>query len=528
MPSSWREGSGRGRGWALAAAVVLVVVQTGIMVALGKQINGAEAALAYLVVVGVVAGSLGMEPALVASLLATIGLAVYFQPILAVPAPGDMDDWLHIPGFIIAALALAILAGRLRTREVAARKDERRSRLLADVAADSVRPRSDPAVRLRAGRAMLESSGAAWLATFVRGPSGPRLADATDGIDVPEAVRAAVASLFDVGDAVRVERTATGRRYVASDWMTTGAGGVLVPLRSLDLVEGAIYMAPRVDGRMFEAEDLALTVALAHIYSLRLEADRLSREMVAEEAARESEQVRETFISSVSHQLKTPLASMKATIGSLLEPDSSLKLDSNVREDLEGASSDIARLEGSINALLEITRLEANGGRSRIQPCEPADIIGPALTGLPDQQRARVQVRVADDIPLFVCDEAQVSRALVHIVENALTYSPSGPVVLGATEGGDWVRIWVEDRGPGIPDGEKELVLGKFQRGAAAASVPEGTGLGLAIADSIARFHGGRVEIADAEPHGARVTLVLPVAPSQVREGTGSERRDRS
>ena len=116
-----------------------------------------------------------------------------------------------------------------------------------------------------------------------------------------------------------------------------------------------------------------------------------------------------------------------------------------------------------------------------------------------------------DDLPPIHVDFQQWLRAIQHLVENALAYSPpASRVLIGARSTPREVRVWVEDTGPGIPPAEREHIFEKFYRGTAAANLPSGTGLGLAITAEIVRFHGGRLWVEDVQPHGARFVIALP------------------
>jgi len=129
------------------------------------------------------------------------------------------------------------------------------------------------------------------------------------------------------------------------------------------------------------------------------------------------------------------------------------------------------------------------------------------------EQRARIDFDIPDMMPYVYVDFSQTARALAHIVENALVYSPASEHVgVSVTSNSENVVISVEDRGPGVGESEKELVFGKFFRGDASQAVSGGTGLGLAIAKEIVESQGGRIWVEDAEPKGARFVVSLPVA----------------
>ncbi|TLM77154.1 MAG: HAMP domain-containing histidine kinase [Actinobacteria bacterium] len=224
----------------------------------------------------------------------------------------------------------------------------------------------------------------------------------------------------------------------------------------------------------------------------------------------------------MSHELKTPLAAATARIGGLVEAGGSGEdVPARVREEAAAALADLARLDGAIGDLLDMSQLESDAWRPRFEPCDVSDVLGTVLAKLPEVARGRVRFELAEGLPPVTVDFAQVARALANLVENALTYSgPSEPVIIGARTIGPDVVIWVEDRGPGVPDAEKRAVFEKFHRGSASAAVP-GTGLGLTIAAAIVRAHGGRVWVEDAVPRGARFMVTLRAGERVMSGGEG-------
>jgi signal transduction histidine kinase len=125
----------------------------------------------------------------------------------------------------------------------------------------------------------------------------------------------------------------------------------------------------------------------------------------------------------------------------------------------------------------------------------------------------RVRFNLDSDLPPVNVDFAQLVRALVNLMENALIYSPANSTVnVSALASGTQVLVSVEDSGPGVPDAEKSHVFEKFFRGEASASAPGGTGLGLAIASEVVRSHKGSLTVEDVAPNGARFVMSLPTA----------------
>jgi two-component system sensor histidine kinase KdpD len=225
---------------------------------------------------------------------------------------------------------------------------------------------------------------------------------------------------------------------------------------------------------------------------------------------RESDRLKATLVSSVSHELKTPLAAVTARITGLLEEGDTCDAD-RVRSELMAVSEDLGRLDSSIRDLVDVSRLESDAWRPKLDDYEIREVLGTVARRIPVAQRARVTFNVPDDLPGVRVDFNQWARAISNLVENALEYSPAGsPVAVGARVLGGDMLVWVEDRGPGVPEQEREQVFEKFYRGSTSGVAPAGTGLGLAIVKEIVRSHGGRVWVEDAGTSGARFVISLP------------------
>jgi two-component system sensor histidine kinase KdpD len=151
---------------------------------------------------------------------------------------------------------------------------------------------------------------------------------------------------------------------------------------------------------------------------------------------------------------------------------------------------------------------------------EPGEVLGGVLFRLDRSDRDRVRVDLREGLPLIRVDYQQWGRLLMHILENALAYSPPGsPVVVGAGMTSSGLETWIADEGPGIPQEEREKVFAKFFRGGFSGLLPGGTGLGLPIANEIARVHGGTIRIEDNLPRGTRFVILLPSTHIRKTEG---------
>jgi len=259
-------------------------------------------------------------------------------------------------------------------------------------------------------------------------------------------------------------------------------------------------------------EDARFLVAVANLAGAALERRRLESEAASLTLEREADELKSTIISSVSHELKTPLSAATARITGLLEEGEGCDAR-RVRDELLAVSEDLTRLNAAIVDLLDVSRLESDAWRPQPELYEVSEILGTVLSKVPPEQRTRVVFDLPQATPFVHVDFSQMVRSLANIVENALAYSPADqPVLVSVEENSDNVLIGVEDRGPGVPDSEKTQLFGKFFRGSAAVAVPGGTGLGLAIARDIVESQGGSIVVEDAKPTGARFVVTLPVA----------------
>ncbi len=230
-------------------------------------------------------------------------------------------------------------------------------------------------------------------------------------------------------------------------------------------------------------------------------------------ALEESDRLKSTLVSMISHELKTPLVSLTVTVTNLLEGDTEWS-EAWVREELSGMERSLVRLDENISALIDLSRLESDSWKPHFEIYDLGDVVGTTLARLPAPYRDKIHYSIPPDLSVRI-DFNQISRAIQTVVENAVHYGEGGLVILlGEPDKdlGEKVRLRIEDRGPGVPDDEKERVFEKFYRGRNAALTTQGTGVGLTIAREIASMHGGRIWIEDAVPHGARVIIELPRA----------------
>jgi K+-sensing histidine kinase KdpD len=234
---------------------------------------------------------------------------------------------------------------------------------------------------------------------------------------------------------------------------------------------------------------------------------RFAREAVEAETLRHSDAAKTAVLRSVSHDLRSPLTAIRTASEGL--GSAAVDLEAVEREDLlDTIQVEVRRLERLVDNLLDLSRLEAGPARRHAELWTLDALLARALEQL-GTDGGRVAVEVGVETPPLRVDAAQTERVFVNLLENALKFSsPTDPVEVTATAAGGSVVVRIRDRGPGVPDADRERIFEPFERGRTTA---RGSGLGLPIARGFARANGGDVLVEDSRG-GATFAVVLPAA----------------
>jgi two-component system sensor histidine kinase KdpD len=262
-------------------------------------------------------------------------------------------------------------------------------------------------------------------------------------------------------------------------------------------------------------DERALLDAFARQAAVALERDRLASRMREAQLDAETNQLRAALFSSVTHDLRTPLASIKAGVTSLL--DTGATHDAGQQHELlTTVLEETDRLNRLVGNIMDLARIRAGGLVPSPDVVAMDEVVASVLARMrPRFDEAHVTVRTVfrPDLPDVVVDPVQMDQVFTNLLENALRYSPiGGEVQVSASSFRDVIRVRVVDDGPGIPAADRERVFEAFVRGDRASDRP-GSGLGLAIAQAIVVAHGGRIWIEDAPGGGTAVSFDVPVAP---------------
>jgi two-component system, OmpR family, sensor histidine kinase KdpD len=486
--------------------VAVVVVSSGLAALMEPYFELANLVMVYLVGVVLVAARFGRGPSIVASVLGVLAFDFLFVPPYFSFAVSDTEYIVTFAVMLAVGLVISNLAAALRTQaRIAGYREQRTAALYAmsrELAAIEERDRMLPvAVR---HLAEVFDSQVALLFPDRKGrlasPSGRTEPGSLRGTDL------AVAQwVFDHG-----ERAGLGTDTLPS------AEAHYIPLPGANGPIGVVAILPANPRRVFIPEQQRLLDTFASQIALALERAQLAAEARASQLAAESERVRNALLSAISHDLRTPLASIVGAASALEERET--RVDAAGRVDLARTIRDEAvRMSGLVDNVLSMARLES--GRVELrrewQPVE--EIVGGVLTRLARQLAGhRVEVHVPPELPMVHVDGVLLGQVLENLLLNAAKFAPPGShVSVAARRIPDEIEVTVSDEGPGLPPGEEQRVFEKFHR-ARAEPVQSGVGLGLAIAKAIVELHGGSISAETLPAGGAVFRFSIPLGAAPV------------
>jgi two-component system sensor histidine kinase KdpD len=503
MPQKFFDVEVHRRGRYLSAALTVALCAL-----VGWAIQGigfAEANVAMVFLLGVVfvAARYGRGPGIAASIASVVVLDFAFVPSYMSFRVENVQHLFTVAVMLVIALVISGLTSRIREHAEAAERREQRIEALYSLSRElATQTGSADLARAAAEQALATFGGAA--AIYVR--------DDEKGINELSRVGTEGASHDDDLDAVRwvfEQRRAAG---TATDYKPN-ARGYYLPLVGAHGVVGVLAVHPRQVDALHEEEQRQLLETFTHQIAGALDRDRLARQVQSAQVEAETERLRSSLLSSVSHDLRTPLAVIAGASSSLLAADTGL--DSDTRRELcQTIFDDAQRLARLVDNLLEMTRIESGSMTVDKQGHVLEEIVGSVLHRLRGALAEHVvTTRLPADLPLVALDDALIEQVLVNLLENARKYVPAGAAVeIAAWAQDSQVVVEVADRGPGLAPGEEQHVFEKFYRGRTAAAGRRGAGLGLAICRAIVAAHGGRMWAENRQEGGAAFRFTLPLS----------------
>jgi two-component system, OmpR family, sensor histidine kinase KdpD len=455
--------------------------------------------MVYLLGVIAVAMRRGRGPSLLASVLSVAAFDFLFVPPYLTFAVSDTQYLVTFVVMLLAAVVISSLTIRIRTQAEAAREREERTAALYAMSRELASTRSVDALLTIAVRHISEVFHSQVVVLLP--DAGGRLAP------WPEAQYAMDANELGVSRWVFEHRQLAGLGTAT----LPGASALYLPLLASQGSIGVLGIRPTDRHSLDAPEQLHQLETFANQTALAIERANLADQARDAQVRIEGERLRNSLLSSVSHDLRTPLTTITGAISAILENGS--RMDAPVRQELlESAREEAERLNRLVQNLLEMTRLESGALQLRKEWHPLEEVIGAALSRLGKRLgNRRVTTRVPRDLPLVAIDDVLIEQVLVNLLDNAVKYTPPGsPITVMATATDRAVTVEIADRGPGLPAGEEDKVFEKFYRGQPAAG--RGAGLGLAICYGIVKAHDGRIWAQNLPEGGVAFLFTLPLA----------------
>ena len=482
-------------GYVLAIALPLVL--TVVLAGLRNSLNLTSDALLFLVAVIVVAVVGGFVPAVLAAVVGSLLLNYYFIPPIHQLTIAQANNALALAVFVLVGLLVSWVVDIAARRTTQAARANAESELLATTA----------------GSVLRGQQGLSALLDRIREAFG------MDSVTLLECV--------SPGGNPPADASAERLRGMPGSWhvvASTGTHAVALPEEADVEVPVGDRLVLALRGRPLPAADRRVLGAFAAYAAVAFDQQRLAAEAEAAKPIAAADRMRTALLAAVSHDLRTPLASAKAAVTSLRSRDVDWA-DEDHDELLATADESLDRLTHLVDNLLDMSRLQAGALSLFPRPVGLEEIVSRALDSLDPAARG-ITVEIPESLPEINVDPAILERVIVNLTENALRYSPPGkPPLLTASSLGDRVELRVIDRGPGIPEPNRDRMFVPFQR-LGDTDNTTGVGLGLALSRGLTEAMGGTLTPEDTPGGGLTMTVSLPVVsqPNFEREPGQRER----
>jgi two-component system, OmpR family, sensor histidine kinase KdpD len=483
-----------------AAGVVVVSLSTLTAWFVFGQRQLADVVMVFLLGVVIVSMRFGYGPSLLAAVLSVVSFEFFFIPPLFSFAVSDLRHIVTFAVMFTVAFVVSHLTKRIRDQADAARRRESNTASLYALSRE---------IGLADSReALLESA-----ARHVRD-----VFDAKVAVFVPVQGEEIEAVLADEEFMRAPQGPENAAAWAWRHQRPTGAGTDLLPSAAALFVPlngsrgrvGVLGLLPSAAGQVRDTQEIQLLETFAGLVGSALERTDLVEEARAATLRAETEQLRNALLSSVSHDLRTPLAVVTGAMSALLG-DRAPTDEAKRRTLIMTAHEEALRLARLVRNLLDMTRLDAGAlkVRKELQPLE--EVVGAALYRLDDRLRGRpVGTDIPGDLPLVPFDAILIEQVLINLIENAIKHTPAGsPIDVAARALAGEVEIEVADRGPGVDRPNQERVFEKFYR--VREGEGGGVGLGLTICRGIVSAHVGRIWVEERAHGGASFRFTLPL-----------------
>jgi two-component system, OmpR family, sensor histidine kinase KdpD len=478
--------------------VLGVAAATGISFVMDYYLAIVDVVMTYILFVVLIASWTNKRPALLASLLSVAAFDFFFVPPYYTFAVTDIKYVVTFAVMFAVAFITSNLTLRIRAQADAARRRERRTAALYRFSAELVRERDITRIGCIAVRHISEIfSGKTAILVPDENGSLSVLAGTPENPAPDERELSVARWSFD-------HKQHAGR---GTDTLP-GARGLYIPLIAASRTVGVVSVILN-DTVLFDREQTHALENFVHQAAMSIERAILADEAQMAMIKAETEELRNTLLSSLSHDLRTPLAAITGASTTLLQQEAELDTV-NKRELVRTIIEESEHLNRIIRNVLDMTRIESGAIKVKKEWMHVEEIVGAVLNRLSDRLAAHpVTINIPADLPLVSFDPLLIEQTLTNLLENAIKYTPPAAAFdIAASIGSDGILVEVSDNGPGVKAGDEERIFDKFVRSNSAAG---GIGLGLTICRAIITAHGGRIWMEHRPGGGAIFRFTLPV-----------------
>jgi len=484
-------------------AVAIVAIATIASVLFRDSLAPTNLAMLYLVGVVVVAMRCSRWISVTASFLSVAAFDFFCVPPYLTFAVSDYQYVFTFVGMLVVALVISTQTARLKDHAAQAAVREARTEALYRLSS-KLAGETRVFEAARAAAALAEEVFGARVVMFL--PEDGKLSfrrRTSDVLPVPPSEESIAQWVFDHGHKAGLRTDAHAE-----------ATALYLPLRGARETFGVLAVLPEIgsnmENRIFLPEQQQLLEVFASQTALAIERTLSQRSAEETRVHMQTEQMRSSLLSAMSHDLRTPLASITGAASTLRSQNDRLPLETK-QELLESISDEAERLSRLVGNLLDMTRFESGGVELRRDFYPLEEIVGTVLQRMEPQLQGRtVTTDLAENLPMVFVDDVLIGQVLWNLLENAAKYTPPGsPLELAAFDEQEAAIIEVRDRGPGIPPGEEERIFEKFYRGKSVNI--RGAGLGLPICRAIVQAHKGTIQALARAGGGTTFRISLPI-----------------
>jgi len=498
---------------------IAVVVGVSVVVGAAESVSHvSNISNLYIIAIALLTTWRGMYPAVVASALAFLAFDWFFVPPVHQFTVNDPSEWVALTTLVVTIIVIGHLLSLARRRAEQSRSFQRQAELLYEVGQSALSSHQVANIYPLALWRLNETLGLTGSRLLVKDGNRFRQVAASGNVDTWTEEASWLQRIGDDAQVFAIWRQPANNVHIVTELQGAPAAvaapdgarlsHIYLPLRIEDTVAGVLVVGAPGDGRSLSLEDRRLLLAFANQLAIAAQRESFAEQEARARALEESDRLKSALLSSVSHELKTPLAAIKASVTAMMHATSGTEVP--VRAELAGSiNRETDRLTRLVSNLLDVSRLEAGALHPQREWVSMVDVVADVLDRMePVLDGRAVTTDIPEALPATEMDFVQISQVLTNLLENAARYAPPRAAIsISADVVRDQLRVTVFNEGTHIPPEDLDRLFEKFHRLSTASG---GVGLGLSIARGMVQAHGGHIWAENVGRRGVAFTFTVP------------------